>query len=320
MTQTLSSGLTSAQKLGLTLGFSDEASGKPEPLAGTIGLLKYGGAGGSHFSQSIPGAFILNADHTPVVHNPLRATMWPFVLNNRALEPDPAYPGDISKARNIKMVWDKPFSEAGDNMGVMGKVAQLVELAAQNKPRPTAVVIDTVDAMVDCIQPWLAQRFNKAEFADLGETGWTRRISQFFDRLYWPLRWAGYPIILIIQIYDEPITVPGPGGQGHATKIIPNTPLLSEKFAKRLRDICNVVAKIEPYEEAGGEMVNGKWINAKKRGWRMVFRDPVMENVDSNERVLKARVGLPDWIDITGNDPWQKYATAFEAAANRTAE
>ncbi len=307
--QTLSSGLTEAQKGSLSWAFTG-VSVPSDPLSGTMGILKYAGAGGSHFAQSIPGALILNADHTPVVHHPLRAHMWPLVVNNAALEPDPRYPGDLAKAKHVKMVWDK--YEGDEPQGVMSKVELLVKLAAENKPRPTVVVIDTVDSIVDQIMPWLTHKFGKEDFSDLGQTGWVQRQNQFWDRLYWPLKWAGYPIIMLIQIYDEPITVAGPNGQGQVTKFIPNTSLLSEKLAKRLRDACNVVCKIEKYTESG-HMKDGRWVKEERTGWQMIFRDPAIPD-------LKTRPGLPDKLDITGPDSFKKYATAYTAAAYKDVE
>jgi hypothetical protein len=281
----------------------------PEALSGVIGILKYGGAGGSHFVQSIPDSLILNFDLTPTVHHPQRAMIWPYVFNNQTLEPDPDYPGNLAKAKSVKMVWDNFDPGTTEPRGVMAKVAALVEAARENKPRPKAVVFDTVDMAFQMIMPCLTARFGKKEFSDIGEAGWTRRNLQFWDRLFWPLKWAGYTIVLVMQIYDEPKEVTAPDGKGRITKEYPNTPLLPERTFKMLVDACNVCGKIEAYD-----MVSSTPPYTKKPGRKMIFRSDAMVGK------VKARAGLPDSIDISGQDPWKKFATAWDLAAKSDIE
>jgi hypothetical protein len=308
--QTLSSGLTTAQKYGVGWAYTG-AVPPADPLSGVTGIIKYGGSGGSYFVQSIPGALILNADLTPAVHHPLRASMWPLVLGNKAVEMDPNAPGDFSRAREVRVEWDNMSQNDSTPAGIMEKVGLLVELAKAKAPRPSAVVIDTVETVLSCIQPWIGAKFGK-DFLDLGEAGWMRRKAQFWDRLFWPLRYAGYPIILVMQLYSDAKEVLGPDGRGRVTKDYPNTPKMSVSFSKELRDACNVVAKVESYERATGRLIaipGGGNKGEVLQCYRMVFRRQDLGDL------VKCRVGLPDEIDITGADPWNKYATAYTAAA-----
>lgn len=298
--QTLSTGLTEAQKASCSWAFSGVYD-KPEPLSGTFAILKYGGVGGSHFVQSIAGALIFNADYTPIVHFPLRASMWPLVINNKAIEPNPQAPTDISRALLVDLKFEK----------LLDRVGQLVDLAKSGKPRPTAIVFDTVDATLELIKKYLCEQLGVDVFSDAPFKAWNALSNQFWDRLYWPLKWAGYSIGFVIQLYDEPVQVTGVDGKA-TMKIAPNSSVLSDKFFKRLRDACNVVGKIERYEDQqAGKVVNGTYVAGPLvRGRKLVFADKLLGDL------VKARTGLPDTIDITGNDPFKKYATAYMAAAN----
>lgn len=300
--QTLSSGPTEAQKAACSWAFAGVYE-DPQPLVGTIGILKYGGNGGSHFVQSIPGALIFNIDHTPVVHFPLRASMWPLVINNRVIEPNPQAPTDLSRALSVDLTFEK----------VLDKIDLLVKAAREGKPRPTGIVFDTVDALIELIKKYLCEKAGVDVFSDAPFKAWNALHNQFWDRVYWPLKWAGYAIVLVVQLYDEPIQVTGADGKA-TTKIVPNSSILSDKFFKRIKDACNVVGKIERHEEEKGSLVNGKWETKPVRGRRMIFADKLLGDL------VKARTGLPDVLDISGPDPYQKYATAYLAAANSDIE
>lgn len=294
MSQSLSSGFTLLQKQSLTWAFSGAVPNN-EPLSGTTGILKYGGRGGSYFTQSIPNSLTFNLDHTPAVHNPLRTMMWPLILNNTALEMNPEHPGNLSKAIPIKLTAEKLFE----------KVSLLVDMAEKNLPRPGVIIVDTVETLLSLIESFIATRFKKDDFLDLGEAGWVRRAQTFWDAFYWPLKHAGYSIVLVIQLYDEPKDVLAPDGRSRVSKVYPNTSLVSDKFFKRLRDACNIVAKIETTEETSVDIVAGKPVSQKTQKWHMIFRDPVLGDL------VKSRENIPDRIDITGLDPYAKFAAAI---------
>lgn len=304
MTQTLSTGLTTVQKYELDWAVGGQ-SVPSEPLSGTFAILKQRGAGGSHFFQSIPGALTLNFDPTPIVHHPHRGFIWPFCINNTLLEMDPRYPGDLGKAKPVSMTWES----------VIAKKQMLVDMAKAGRGRPSAVLIDTFDSCLDLIKKYITSANKVDVFGDLGIRGWELAYREFWDNLYWPLLWAGYPIGIGIQIYNEPVYQSGMS-QGPPPTPRPNWPLISEKAMAYLCARCNMVGRIERYEKAGevttlpgGQKKYGTGGLAR----RIVFYDPACTD-------MKVRGGVPTTLELPAHDPWKTYATAFAEAAKRDIE
>lgn len=300
--QTLSAGTLPAERAALLPWTFGDVRTPEDPIAGAMAIVKRSGAGGSYFVQSIPNSVILNTDLTTVVHRPLRASIWPLVVNGVCLEPNPAAPGDISKANTINVTWKN----------VVEKVDYLVKLAERGAPRPKVVSLDTLDSTLLLIQSWIANQSGVACFADLDLRAWNQAYSQFWDRLFWPLRKAGYSVVIVVQLFDEPVRVKDPV-QGFTTVIRENSPLVSDKFFKHIAIQCSTVGLIEIYEGTAGQVVleNGKPTykpGPLQKRRRMVFYGRNLGDI------VKKRAELPDEIDITGPDPYLAFENAWKKA------
>lgn len=162
----------------------------------TVLIFSLPGKGKSNLAQSNPDAFIFNTDLSSTVTTKPAAVMWPGI--------DP---------RTGQAVNDdsRPFILTFDH--ILAKKAKLLELARDDKPRPSTVVIDSITTFSALIKPYITANATTlgisnrsvAGFRELhGPAAWDAVYEQSVSFIS-DLRNAGYGVTILAHIVKEKI-------------------------------------------------------------------------------------------------------------------
>jgi hypothetical protein len=288
------------------------------------------GRGKTTLVQSIPGAYVINTDTSSSPQKP-RALVWPVRSpQGRVIEADPAHPSDLSKARPIKLTWK----------GIRAKKDHLLKLSEQDAPRPSVVVLDTVDSAVALIKQFMVDEWNdrygdtnpKDEFNDLdGRQAWPNLYEEVVT-FGLELNRAGYGFIWLYHLADKVITL---GKQPNTYReLLKNTPRIQANLWNETvawAEVCGTIkSRIvdKPYQvkvTKNGKPVmlkNGKPKTLTKyRKAKEVYVCVESTGEDEGDKDNKTRYfGLPDEIILDKKDPWGAFSRAVtEAVAKETA-
>jgi hypothetical protein len=258
-------------------------------------------SGKSSLLQSGEGLFILNFDRSSQMKP--QAMLWP------ALDPDlGSFVDDAGQP--FELDWTR----------VQGIVSELVKAAKNNEPRPDTVVFDSLPEGLKLLRPYLAAKYGKESFSDLGMAGYTYLADEILG-IVKQLRSVGYGIVMVIHLLNKRIPV---GDDRYVRQWDVNiTPSLWQALFPMAEA---VVAVVSGYE-------------TRMREFEQVLEIPghpprrVVRKVEERVRVVKARfrdeeigailggrVESPD-IELPEEGAWTVFETAYnsarEAAASR---
>lgn len=129
------------------------------------------GVGKTSLVASNPEALILNLDvsTTPGSEN-LPARVWPSRRRGLIVEEDPKFPNDIERAKPIRLTWESLIRVIDDK----------IDKLAISENRPSLIVIDTLDEMIDLAKDYVHR--NAFKFGEGGAESFSE-ISAFKS---WP--------------------------------------------------------------------------------------------------------------------------------------
>lgn len=145
-----------------------------------------GGSGKSFLMQSCPTALILNFDGSACVNQRSQALMWPT--------PGPDGRTYDADGKPIFLSWEH----------VLQKKKVLEDLAKEGRPRPTTIALDTLPAMLSLMKDFVARRYEKASFEDLGITG-AAQVNKMVSDLIKDLHNHGYGVFLVTHLINRKV-------------------------------------------------------------------------------------------------------------------
>ncbi len=292
-TQTLAIGKTAAPKYP-ELGMSG-VDMKPDLNHNFIMLVGIPGCGKSCILQSNPDAFIFNLDMSPTVTN-LQATMWPGIgRDGRLID---------GTGGSTECTWDE----------VRRRVDILHDMAAKNKPRPTLICFDSLAGMFRVTRPWLAKKFKKEEWKDLGQTGWTE-MYDVITAMPFELRASGYGVAYTCHLTKQYIQL-----SQEITEVVPEL-TVTGNFFKQLHPIFDLVAPVKvklietrtksmkDLKNSKGEVVDRTEIEEVKFGpvHCIDFSDPFLAGITKNRNITGT-------IPFDRENGWAKLEEAYKTA------
>lgn len=291
--QTLESGPTAAQNFGSwgiqPKGGSDSA---PAPHRAFVLIMSDEGKGKSHLASDIPGALILNFDLTGYASQ-RRAQVLP-ILNQE---------GNTKGSGGQKFIWTLDY---------LNKLkGELVDAALQNKPRPTTIVIDSLNSLLRIHLNHYGAAISMSDYADVYDN-----VREFCLSL----RDVGYGVWVLSHFQTVKVRA--------KDAKIGDPPLLERQVSHPDK----LHSRIHPYVEYCGEviiekrsreqtaprmvMVQGKLTQAGVET-KVVTEDFRVLTFDPSryDKILKSRVRFPDGrVDLPEDHPYDALYTAYKTA------
>jgi hypothetical protein len=304
-TQTLAEGSTLAEKYGKFGVRGPTEVVKPSKMFGAV--VGEGGVGKTTLFLQHPGALLLNFDlhsvprHSPDAPPPVCA-FWPVVNSN-------GMPLD-EKGNPFKLAWTH----------VDSLVTRLLRAAADDKPRPDTIVVDTLYPTVRLKQEAYALSKGYDSWNDTPDGNPRRKAyGQVYDSyvdFVMKLRYAGYGVFLVAHLLTQYYET----SDGTDIRISHNIP---DKIFGRLFPLLEFLGAIEltwekqyPVDPETGK---------KKFDTKNVKKIPVRHLVNLSERLSqemsRARVALPERIPLEPGNEWPTFEAAYlKAAGAQSAE
>jgi hypothetical protein len=263
------------------------------------------GEGKSAFLQSNPNAFIFNLDASSTTTPNPQATLFPGI--------DPSTGQLIDDA-------GRPIVLSYDHIQAKEKI--LLELAAQNQPRPETVVYDSLSAWVAMLVQWIPANAHKLGIASEPKSDWKALHGPAaWDALYsmitttiTKLRAAGYGVYVVGHVVNAKIPL-------EENRFVVKPELtITDGFWKRLYHIFELSALVcaepvtETYDHVQTATIRGVEQKSVTKRSREVIRHSLTVNKLELAGIAKSRVKLPDRVTLPLDNGWAAYEACYQTA------
>lgn len=269
-------------------------------LAIVLGL---SGSGKSSFLWSNPDAFVFNLDQSSATTQTAPCMVWPGIDREGRLV-------DENGGRLILT------QEAMDK-----KVAQLVDAAEKDLPRPATIVIDSMTAWMLLLKPWVADKYNRASFKDLdGRISYPVMYEKACEIIY-KLKQAGYGVYIVLHLVEEAYT-----DETGGNKVVSQELTVTNTFWAQLFPNFELVVTVAKVAETVTEekvltaTVNGREAKTKKQVTRDIERHYLAFRAGKAvprelANILKARrpkgKDVPVQIELPAENAWEYFVKAY---------
>ena len=316
MTQSLSAGLTVAQKYG-RWGQSGPSYNPPERLF--IGLMGRKGTGKTSLFLDHPGALIINMDGSSTPRHsdsdpPPQCQVWPTKgPDGRMVGPD-----------------GKPFTL--DWAALIDLKTRLLEAAANNEPRPQTLVFDSIKSwqritqnhVLSQAQALGISRDDKENWRNLqGQSAYAVTYDLMVDFSVELNQVGGYGVVWILHAN----TVHERMGQVGGEEIKKSRTVLSasERFFGRIDGYMDLIVSMEIASIASTTgskpktvMIDGKervipgtGTTITRREVRVLRSTKDTDSDDPTRYLLSRRVPLPDPLELQFPGAWESFSAAY---------
>jgi len=287
--QTLASGLAPAQRYA-GLGGISGVSLVSHPKRIMAFIAGFPGCGKSVFLSSNPEGFLFNLDKSSF-KDPPQAVIWPFFNAAGVLTGDGVSPLNLTYEEVLK------------------QIATLKQLAANNQPRPSTLIFDSLSALIPMMQSWLVRKMGKESWGQIdGRMGWGI-IYDTIAALLNDLHTAGYGVIFTAHLVETKIK-----RSEEFTEILTEINVSDALFNHRLLALFEFVAVCEKQKQIVVEPdPRFPQKNRTVEKDRVVLTD-VTPHTSLNKE-LKCRVDLKGPITLPRTGGWSAFCEAYLSAA-----
>jgi len=190
------------------------------------------GCSKSSLLQSARGGFIINTDMSVAVHPDFAigegAEMWPYIdETGRAID---------GSGKPVNLTWTE----------IQNVLKALAAIPRGDPTRPSFIAVDTLDSLIPIIKDYLAAKYKKDSFVDLGQSGW-QYLSDEIAGLYEDIRAAGFGAVFTGHLTMEKFTTDGAtNAQSIRWAFRGITPGINQKLIPRIDNIMLLEAVKKP--------------------------------------------------------------------------
>lgn len=272
---------------------------KAAPLAATsLFLVGFPGSGKSSIIQSAQGNFIINTDLSVAVHPDFAAgagaEMWPFI--------DPSGIPIDGNGKVVQLTWE----------AIQNVIAMLKAIPRSDPTRPISISIDTLDSLIPIVKEYLAKKYKKDSFVDLGQSGW-QYLSDEISGLYDDIRAAGFGAIFTGHLVMEKFTLDGTtNAQSLRWAFRGITPGINQKLIPRIDNVMLV-------ESRKRDMMIPQPTGPAKAGkvTEFVLNSTNPHRILSDTLKCKAAPHFPQELIVPARGTWAKVEEEFASAMSK---
>jgi len=241
------------------------------------------------------GGFIINTDLSVAVHPDFAAgngaEMWPYV--------DHSGTAIDGSGRVVQLTWE----------GIQETVKALTRIPRTDPTRPTFIAVDTLDSLIPIVKDYLAKKYKKDSFVDLGQSGW-QYLSDEIAGLYEDIRAGGFGAVFTGHLTTEKFTLDGANNsQSLRWAFRGITPGINQKLIPRIDNVM----LLEAVKKVVMVPVPGKVaIKTEETEYFLDTTSPHRLLADTLK--CKAAPYFPTRLSLPARGTWAKIESEFAAA------